>query len=138
MMISPVRMKGFTLIEVMIVVVIVAILASIAFPSYQEYVLRSNRTEGQALLSDAAARQERYFAQHNTYADTVAKLGLSSANSTNGLYQLSISPNPTTSFTLTATPQGSQTRDTKCANLTLNSAGTRGKTGTATVESCWK
>ena len=49
--------RGFTLIEVMIVVVIVAILASIAFPSYQRYVLRSHRVEAQALLSEAAARQ---------------------------------------------------------------------------------
>lgn len=138
-MISPVRVRGFTLIEVMIVVVIVAILASIAFPSYQEYVLRSNRTEGQALLSDVAARQERYFAQHNTYADTVTKLGLSSANSTNGLYELSVSPNPTTNFTLIATPQGSQTRDAKCGNLTLDHRGTRGKTGSAaSVNDCWK
>lgn len=139
MMISPIRIRGFTLIEVMIVVVIVAILASIAFPSYQEYVLRSNRTEGQALLSDAAARQERYFAQHNTYADTVTKLGLSSANSTNDLYELSISPNPTTSFTLTATPRDSQTRDTKCGTLTLNHQGARGRSGSAaSVNDCWK
>ncbi|HBP5388065.1 TPA: prepilin-type N-terminal cleavage/methylation domain-containing protein, partial [Pseudomonas aeruginosa] len=52
--------RGFTLIELMIVVVIIAILAGIAYPSYDEYVKRGNRTEGQALLSEAAATQERY------------------------------------------------------------------------------
>lgn len=68
---------GFTLIELMIVVAIVGILAAIAYPSYQEYVLRGNRSEAQALLNDAAARQERYYTQNNTYADTTAKLGYS-------------------------------------------------------------
>lgn len=57
------RLAGFTLIEVMIVVVIIGILASIAYPSYNEYVKRGNRTEGQVFLSDAAARQERYYSQ---------------------------------------------------------------------------
>ena len=57
------RSAGFTLIEVMIVVVIIGILASIAYPSYNEYVKRGNRTEGQVFLSDAAARQERYSSQ---------------------------------------------------------------------------
>jgi len=59
------RQNGFTLIELMVTVVIIGILASIAFPSYQEFVKRGNRTEGQAFLSEVAARQERYFAQNN-------------------------------------------------------------------------
>ncbi|MQK16898.1 prepilin-type N-terminal cleavage/methylation domain-containing protein, partial [Escherichia coli] len=56
--------RGFTLIELMVAVAIISILAAIAYPSYREYVNRGNRSEGQALLSDAAAAQERYYAQN--------------------------------------------------------------------------
>lgn len=132
------KQQGFTLIEVMIVVVIIAILASIAYPSYLEYVLRSNRTEGQALLSDAAARQERYFAQNHSYADTATKLGMSSDMSPNALYQLEISDIGATTYKLQATRQNSQTRDSKCGDLTLDHKGDRGRTGTASPASCWK
>ena len=54
---------GFTLLEVMIVVVVIGILAAIAYPSYEEYVKRGNRTEGQAALNDAESSEERYFGQ---------------------------------------------------------------------------
>ena len=57
------RQQGFTLIEVMIVVLIIGILAAIAYPNYSEYVKRGNRSEGQAFLNDVSARQERYFSQ---------------------------------------------------------------------------
>src|SRR5690554_6942881 len=112
--------KGFTLIEVMIVVAIIGILAAIAYPSYDEYVKRGNRTEGQALLMDVAARQERYFSQNNEYADTAAKLNVST-NSETGKYTLTIAT--TDGYTLTATQQFN---DTKCGNLTLNALGVKG------------
>lgn len=132
------KQSGFTLIEVMIVVVIIGILASIAFPNYQEYVIRSNRAEGQALLVDAAARQERYFAQNYTYADTLDKLSMN-ANSANGHYTLVITSADKSSYALTAQAQGAQaSRDTKCGNLTLNNAGVRDKSGSASVTDCWK
>lgn len=84
------RQKGFTLLEMVVVVAVIGILLGIAIPSYQNYVIRSNRTEGQALLSDAAARQERYYSQNPGvgYTKDVAKLGMSSANSPNNLYNL--------------------------------------------------
>ncbi|WP_405119021.1 type IV pilin protein [Pseudomonas leptonychotis] len=131
----PNKLKGFTLMELMITVAIVGILAAIAYPSYQEYVLRNNRSEGQALLNDATARQERYYAQNNIYADTIAKLGYSSANSANTLYQLSISNVSASTYTLTATVQRT---DSKCGNLSLTQAGTKGKTGSGSVTDCWK
>lgn len=130
--------KGFTLIEMMIVVVIIGILAAIAYPSYDEYVKRGNRTEGQAFLQDVAARQERYFSQNNTYVTAVAdiaKLGLSSANSPTGKYSISLAGGGG-GYTLTA---NQQFNDTKCGNLTLNALGEKGRSGAGkTLEECWR
>ncbi|HBO7977364.1 TPA: type 4a pilus minor pilin PilE [Pseudomonas aeruginosa] len=131
------RQKGFTLLEMVVVVAVIGILLGIAIPSYQNYVIRSNRTEGQALLSDAAARQERYYSQNPGvgYTKDVAKLGMSSANSPNNLYNLTIA-------TPTSTTYNSQTRDKTCGKLTLNQLGERGaagKTGNnSTVNDCWR
>ena len=61
------KQKGFTLIELMIVVAIVSILAAVAFPSYQQHVLRGNRAEGRTALLDAAARLERYYSDNNKF-----------------------------------------------------------------------
>lgn len=125
--------KGFTLIEVMIVVVIIGILAAIAYPSYQEYVRRANRAEGQAFLQDIAAKQERYFSQNNKYitsATDIAKLGAVDTSET-GKYKLTISNS--NHYTLSAAPQFS---DSKCGTLTLNALGTKGAGGS--VKDCWK
>lgn len=130
--------KGFTLIEVMIVVVIVGILASIAYPSYQEYVNRSNRAEGQAFLSDIAARQERYFSQNNAYVTTDtdrSKLGLTGNQSANQRYTVSLSVVANDGgYTLTATPNFTETR---CGNLVLNAKGVR-SVSTGDKDYCWR
>ncbi len=138
-------MKGFTLIEVMIVVAIVGILAAIAYPSYQEYVMRSNRSEGMAMLNDAAARQERYFAQSNTYVTSnsdIGKLNMRSSSaseitSDTGKYTLSVgSVASDGGYTLTAEQKFG---DTKCGNLTLNALGAKGRSGSGkSVEECWR
>ncbi len=139
---KPVQ-TGFTLIEVMIVVAIIGILAAIAYPSYDEYIKRGNRAEGQALLQEASARQERYFAQNYEYGD-IAKLGLKNGNqSETGKYTVSAVANGK-GYTLTATPQF---KDDKCGSLVLNEIGSRGAAGKldsgsasdkAKVTECWR
>ncbi|WP_022964964.1 type IV pilin protein [Denitrificimonas caeni] len=133
--------QGFTLIEVMIVVAIIGILAAIAYPSYDEYVKRGNRTEGQAFLSDVAARQERYFAQNNVYVTAIAdiaKLGLSSpTRSATSKYTLAIAKVADDGgYTLTA---NNQFNDAKCATLTLDALGVRGSSGSRSDNNdCWR
>jgi len=135
---SGLRERGFTLIEIMIVVVVVAILAAIAFPSYQDSVRKSRRAEAKSALSDLAARQEQFFNDNKTYADTVAKLG-ASGTTPGGYYTLQIAAGQTgtltSSYRMTATTAGAQTSDIKCATLTYASSGV--KDSTPAGNTCW-
>lgn len=126
--------RGFTLIEMMIVVVILGILVSIALPSYQEHVRKGYRAEGQAFLNDVAARQERYASQNNTYITSDSdrsKLGVKEKSQTER-YTLSLAS--TNGYTLTATPTFS---DPKCGNLTLDARGVRDVTS-GDKDYCWR
>lgn len=131
--------RGFSLIELMVVVVILGIIATIALPSYREYVLRGNRAEGQALLTEAAARQERFYAQNAAYLTDNAnrsRLGVNEQRYAD-LYTLTIGTAANDGgYTLTAVQSFG---DTACGNLTLNARGERGRTGSGkSVDDCWR
>jgi len=134
-------MRGITLIELMIVVAIVAILAAIAYPSYREQVRRSNRSEGQAMLQNAAALQERFFSNNNTYTTNMTQLGFTAnpAISEHGYYSVAAAAcgggTIATCYLLTATAQGGQADDTKCATMTLNNLGQKTSAPNA---NCWR
>lgn len=131
--------KGFTLIEVMIVVVIVGILASIAYPSYTEYVLKSDRAEGRAHLLSAMQVQERLYSQTMSYIGAIADLPGVNAQSEHKKYTLSIgkcgaSADTKSCVVMIATPQRA---DPNCAVLSIDSRGIKGATGTKGVDYCW-
>lgn len=102
------KCPGFTLIELMITVVIVAILAAVAYPSYQRYVIRSNRSEAQQFMLDVANREEEYFLNNRLYVD-LSTLGLATLPSHLGqFYTLTSVPDNNAqppSYTITATPK---------------------------------
>lgn len=129
-----IRTRGFTLVELMVVLLIVAILAAVAIPSYRQYVLRSHRTDAQRALMDVAARQERYYYSNNAYTSSLSALG-SSASAAAPYYQLSIPSASSTDYTLRATPIGSQ-GDDKCGYLELNRAGQKSEQNTS-ASKCW-
>ena len=115
--------KGFTLLELMIVVAVIAILAMIALPMYAEQVRKGKRAEAVQAIGDIQLRQERWRADHSTYA-TLDQLTGSVANSTsynNALryYSIGVSNNNATDYTVTATRKGDLQNDPRCGNFTL-------------------
>jgi len=135
------KARGFTLIELMVVVAIVAILATIAFPNYRNYVLRSHRADGKELAMRIAAAEERYFTNMNVYTANITGAGpggLSLSDmSENGYYRASVQiANAGQTFVVTMTPQGGQSGD-QCKNLTINNTGYKDKTGAETNGKCW-
>lgn len=142
--------RGFTLIELMITVAVVGILAAIAYPSYQNSVTKSRRAEGKSLVLDAAAREERFFAQYNSYTGTVVGasgctgsacgLNYSSTNSANGYYVLTVPANSATTYTLTATAAGTQlANDKNCKTFSIDNLGVKTSTNNADAATtdCW-
>ena len=131
--------RGFTLIEVMITVAIVGILAAIAYPSYTQYVLRSNRAAAESFMLDIATAQERFLLDNRAYAPDLATLQYASnvpANvASNYTFALNASSVPP-SYQLVATPQNSQQADTACGSLKLTNTGA--KTASGVVSNCWK
>lgn len=131
--------RGFTLVELMIVVAVVAILAAIGYPSYQSHVRKTYRSDAKNILLEAAARQEEYFLDNRTYTTDLANLGYTTnsdgtVDTEHGAYKLSVSAAGATSYSLLATAQGDQAND-DCGNLTLNNLGVKGVSGAGT--SCW-
>jgi type IV pilus assembly protein PilE len=146
------HVAGFTLIELMIAIAIIGILVKLAYPAYNQSILKSHRAEAKAALLDLASREERYFSTTNTFTTSAPALGYASGATvttaapltvqagSSSYYTLSVTVDTTVSapnFTGTATAVNSQVNDTKCKNFTLTQAGVQGISGTDTVANCW-
>ncbi|MFZ6816668.1 type IV pilin protein [Undibacterium sp. Ji22W] len=147
------NMRGFTLIELMISLVIVAIISAVAYPSYRENVRRSSRAEVRALILENAQFMERFFTENNSYLQTSGAAptapvlpNLVSPRGATGSkinYNIAFSALPArsaTTFSIEAVPANKMAADA-CATFTYNQLGQKGTSGTlgsgVTTESCW-
>ena len=132
--------RGFTLIEVMIVVAIVGILAAIAYPSYLDSIQRSRRAEAQAALLELAQFMERSYTTNGSYlvSGSAPTLPFSAVPKDGGAayYTLSLSATTAATYSLLATATGAQSSDA-CGNLGINQAGTKTVSGSKPLADCW-
>lgn len=141
--------RGFSLIELMIVVAIIAIISAFAYPSYQRYIIKAKRSVAQNALLQVADRQQQFFMDNKRFADDISNLGFPAnpyvvddngtstvASDGDAVYSLSLSNVTATTWTATAAPlNGQLSRDTYCGSLTITQTGAKGKSGAS--DECW-
>ena len=123
------KQSGFTQVELLITLAVVAILAAVGYPSYTQHTRKAYRADAQAVLMDAATRQQQYRLDTGNYADTLDKLKVSVPASLSGRYTVTLVI-ATNTFSLSAAPQGTQTKDS-CGTLGVDQAGVK------TPGTCW-
>lgn len=136
------KANGFTLIELMIVVAIVSILATVAYPAYMQYVVKAKRSAAQSFMMSVANKQEQFMLDSRSYAsdpNALNTLQLAVPADVSCCYAISVAASsPPPVYRITAIPTGSQlTNDAKCGSLTLDQAGQKSIGGTGAVTECW-
>ena len=130
-------MRGITLMELMIVVVIVGILTAIAYPNYRQYAARAKRNEAKAALLQIQANQERFYLQNHTFTKDLIKLGFATTpnfTTATGSYVINVGAADADDFTATATYQKSDAEAGKCATFQIDG---RGSKTSAPLADCW-
>ena len=137
------------MIELMIVVAVVGILLLVALPAYEQQTLKTKRALGRAELQKVMARQEQYFVNNRQYATSLADLGLANpysidadastvaTDSADRIYTIAFASATAVAYTLTATPQLYQAKDTLCATMQITSTGVQSASGTGSTSDCW-
>jgi type IV pilus assembly protein PilE len=140
---------GFSLIELMITVAIIATLATIASAVYTSQVQKSRRTDARTAILDLAGREEKLFSVTNAYSETPSDLGYAPVGTPfpivvgSGYYNVSVvAPDPSQAaaagtYSIKATAIGLQLNDTQCASLSVNQLGSQTSSGTAPAATCW-
>jgi type IV pilus assembly protein PilE len=146
---------GFTLIEIMVAIVVIAIMASVALSSYQSSIIKTKRKAALSTLMTLVSEQEEYFVNNKGYATDLTSLGYAVtgavadplyindngdlSTSAAGSYSISFAVGASASaYTLAATPINGQTHDTQCSTLSINSVGTQTTSGTEAASSCFR
>lgn len=137
------KARGFTLIELMIVVAIVAILAGIAYASYDYAMIKSRRNAAAGCVLEKAQFMERFYTTNLRYNEDIAGNDVvlpagECDNELQGHYGFALDNVSATAYTITATPEGHQlAEDTECGALSIIQTGQKSVTGTDSVEDCW-
>jgi type IV pilus assembly protein PilE len=135
--------RGFTLIELLIAVAVVSILSTIAVTAYTSQVQKSRRTDARSALLDLAGREEKLFSTANAYSALPSDLGYGAVGAPwpitvgSGYYQVTVVVPTADTYSIKATPLGTQLNDTTCASLSVNQLGAQTSTGTGTAATCW-
>jgi type IV pilus assembly protein PilE len=128
--------RGFTLIELMIVVAIVGILVMIAYPSYVNYLYKGSRAEAMSSLMDIANRQEQFYADNHKYTSSLSDLGINNTSDT-GLFSLTLTSDGS-SFTISASPLDyPATKDPECSGFKIDELGQKTASGSGGNNTCW-
>lgn len=122
---------GFTLMEVMIVVAIVAILTVVAVGSYRNQAVRANRAAAVGFMMEVANKQEQFLLDNRAYAGSLAALGMDPPpDEVDDHYGVTVVAPTATTYTITATPEGAQlSDDTDCGTLTMTQTGSKSASG---------
>lgn len=142
--VSSRRVQGFTLVEMVIVVLIISVLAAIAYPAYQNHVIKTRREAAKGCLLEMQQFMERYYTTNLRYDQpmgggaAVALPPCQAGTDVTNHYTLRLDAVTQRTYTLSATPRNLQlVKDTYCGTLGVNNAGNKTKTGTQTVDYCW-